>query len=522
MDWEGRELGERYRLERRIGKGGMGNVFAAEMTSGHLAGRKCAVKVLDVFDHSPEHRGSFRNRFLREIEIVKHLRGPHLVHVFDAGEEPDGTLWLAMDLVDQADLGAFVATEGPLEPRLAYEVAAQVADALQTAHAKGVVHRDVKPHNLFVDRLGLHPHVYIGDFGIGKIIEDELMTRSLDSPRTPSYCAPEQFDKREISAKTDVCGLGRTLFNLLTGEIPPTEGRKLPLGIVPPEAVDLLRRTTEQDPDKRPTMGEFETELRALLKKANSSTEIVERRKERLMPVAVVTGALISGGTLAVLLWPTADKESPKTTPSVLTSKPSPRPVEQSPATPVEEPPATVPVSKKKTSGRAPMSPHVAISVASWCSCSIDREHQIKVKPRVTNFSTKSIDVRTGPSSRIVLVIPAKGNLRNWKSPPETRPRYRVSGPWLLIPPNPDGVISLDEPSIPFATHWPVESLRPGESFFDAGVKQGDLVFSVPSTISKGGTITAALGYKVPGRRLYISSKGGASKWGPPASPNEF
>jgi serine/threonine protein kinase len=240
----------------------MGRVFEAFRIGGAFKDHKSAVKVLDL-SRSDDDRDALRDRFVREILIVRDLSGPHIVPVIDADEEADGTLWLAMKLIDGPNLEAYVKQYGALAPALAFELAAQVAVALQQAHELGIIHRDVKPSNLFLERLGPPPHVYLGDFGIGKIIEEELRAPTIDVRYTPAYAAPEQFDRRTVSALTDVFGLGRTLYTLLTGRVPSSQ-RPLDLDDLPPVTANLLRQATAREAARRPDMKSFEAQLRRL------------------------------------------------------------------------------------------------------------------------------------------------------------------------------------------------------------------------------------------------------------------
>jgi serine/threonine-protein kinase len=149
-----------YRIESRIGRGGMGVVYKAQ----HLSlEREAAVKIIapDLAESS-----GFRERFAREARIAAALAHPNIVTVYDAGEV-DGTLYLAMQYVDGSDLAAMLSKEGRLRPYRAVDVCRQIADALDAAHARGLIHRDVKPANVLIDGR----NAYLTDFGLTKNIQ---------------------------------------------------------------------------------------------------------------------------------------------------------------------------------------------------------------------------------------------------------------------------------------------------------------------------------------------------------------
>src|SRR5262245_10359678 len=150
-----------YRLESVLGRGGMGVVYLA--TDLRLE-RKVALKLV-----APElaDDARFRERFLRESRLAASLDHSHIVPVYGAGET-DGQLWIAMRYVQGTDLGALLDKEGPLDPGRALELVGQVGDALDAAHAHGLVHRDVKPANVLVTEEGGEEHCYLADFGLAR------------------------------------------------------------------------------------------------------------------------------------------------------------------------------------------------------------------------------------------------------------------------------------------------------------------------------------------------------------------
>jgi len=198
-----------YRLESELGRGGMGVVYRARH---QRLQREVALKVLAPHLASDE---SFRQRFIRESQAAAALRHPHIVTVHDAGEAR-GHLFLALEYIDGTDLAR--AIEGaPLEPSRAITLLAQVASALDAAHAAGIVHRDVKPANVLLagDR------AYLTDFGLASRATDRTRLTAVGQVAgTTDYLAPEQVEGRPFDTRTDVYALGCVLHHCLTGRPP--------------------------------------------------------------------------------------------------------------------------------------------------------------------------------------------------------------------------------------------------------------------------------------------------------------
>ena len=203
-----------YTLESLIGRGGMGEVFRA--VDSHLA-RAVALKVL-----APGllHDQASRDRILRESQLAASLDHPNVIPVYAAGEA-DGHVYIAMRLVEGSDLRSVLQRDGRLEPARAIALARQVASALDAAHARGLVHRDVKPSNVLIDEQQGREHCYLADFGI--------TTRAGDRPSvdvsqrllgTLAYVAPEQVRGDPVDGRADVYSLGCLIFECLTGEVP--------------------------------------------------------------------------------------------------------------------------------------------------------------------------------------------------------------------------------------------------------------------------------------------------------------
>jgi serine/threonine-protein kinase len=203
----------RYVPEVQIGRGGMATVWRAQDT---VLNRPVAVKRLRA---SLLDDGEIAERFRREAEAVVRLNHPGVVRLLDRGDDGDGP-YLVMELVEGEDLKARIAREGPLPPEDAARVCAQVARALAYAHARGVVHRDIKSQNVLLDEDG---HAKLADFGIARLMEgtgDSGLTRTGMMVGSSDYLAPEQAEGRPVDGRTDVYALAIVLWECLTGRLP--------------------------------------------------------------------------------------------------------------------------------------------------------------------------------------------------------------------------------------------------------------------------------------------------------------
>lgn len=210
-----------YRIDSRVGRGGMGAVYQATDLA---LDRTVALKVLDdELARDP----AFRRRFVGESKLAASLDHPNVVPIYAAGE-CDGMPYIAMRFVPGADLRTVLRGEGRLQPERVARIIAQVASALDAAHARGLVHRDVKPANVL---LTPEDHVYLTDFGLTKRVSpDTEATRTGVVLGTLNYMAPEQIRGSTIGAYTDIYSLGCMTLHLLTGEVPfpvETEEAKL-------------------------------------------------------------------------------------------------------------------------------------------------------------------------------------------------------------------------------------------------------------------------------------------------------
>ncbi len=203
-----------HRLEAVAGRGGMGVVYRAV----HLAlNRVVALKLIaPELAEDPE----FRERFKRESETAASLDHPNVIPIYTAGEDT-GRLYVTMRFVEGTDLREMIALQGRLEPRQAARIVSQVAAALDAAHARGLVHRDVKPANVLISGGNGQAHAYLTDFGLTKQASSRSgLTRTGTIVGTMDYIAPEQLQGGEVDARADVYALGCVFFQTLTGQVP--------------------------------------------------------------------------------------------------------------------------------------------------------------------------------------------------------------------------------------------------------------------------------------------------------------
>ncbi|MDP6988801.1 MAG: serine/threonine-protein kinase [Planctomycetota bacterium] len=237
-------LGE-FEVEGLIGRGGMGAVYRARQKS---LDRTVAIKVLTA---PPDSDGGFAERFQREAQALASLTHPGIVSVYDFGRA-GGVWYLVMELVEGTDLRRVIDTRA-VTPREALSIVSQVCAALQYAHDQGVVHRDIKPGNVLLDRDG---QVRITDFGLAKLAgvrPSPTLTRATQVMGTPHYMAPEQVESPlEVDHRADLYSVGVVLYELLTGEL-PIGNFSLPSQRVQVDVRldDVVLRALEKDPPKR-------------------------------------------------------------------------------------------------------------------------------------------------------------------------------------------------------------------------------------------------------------------------------
>lgn len=226
----GARLDRKYKLVRLLGEGAMGSVYEALH---QRTGRRVAVKLIKASQLALDPGGDSASRFRREARASGALESPYVVQILDSGEDPTtGTMYLVMERLVGEDLQHLLDREGRLPARVGLVIAGQALLGLQTAHAAGVVHRDVKPANLFLARRGNgEVTVKILDFGIAKIRADPLassvptaITRPGGFLGSPLYMSPEQvLDSKEVDHRADLWSLGSTLYCALAGSAPHQE-----------------------------------------------------------------------------------------------------------------------------------------------------------------------------------------------------------------------------------------------------------------------------------------------------------
>ena len=256
--FESRNLG-RYKLVRRIGKGGMGEVWHAR---DRALGREVALKIL-----SPEHgrQPSAIARFEREIQATSQVSHPNVVRIHDWGITDDGVWYYAMDLLDGVDLSTLVGRSGPMPAALVVQLGRGVAGGLAEAHRRGVIHRDIKPGNLFVIAVAGEPQrLELLDFGIARASGDAELTQDGSVLGTPPYMAPEALAGATGGEPADAYGLAASLYFALTGKSPRDAGSAPPSALVaevPAALDDVVVRALDADPTRRPTASELERAL---------------------------------------------------------------------------------------------------------------------------------------------------------------------------------------------------------------------------------------------------------------------
>ena len=343
-------LGDRYGIEKEIGRGGMAVVFLAEDLKHH---RQVALKVLH-----PELTATLgAERFLHEIEIIAGLQHPHILPLYDSGDA-EGLLYYVMPYAEGESLRQRLDREGQLAVDESVRITVEVADGLDYAHRKGVVHRDIKPGNILL----AEGHATIADFGIARAVEaarQERITRTGLGVGTPLYSSPEQATSEEtLDGRTDIYSLGCVLYEMLAGEPPLTgatpqmiQARRLsetptPLhalrDTVPPALDHVIARALARIPaDRYATASQFGQALQAVLfastpgamgdlsatppsvttTPAGNATKRT-RRLRFWLPVVAVAGALAVAGTW--VLYQRQARQGPDAPPDSMVSQEPP------------------------------------------------------------------------------------------------------------------------------------------------------------------------------------------------------
>jgi serine/threonine-protein kinase len=257
----------RYRIIRRLGSGGMANVYLAEDTE---LGRRVAIKILNDRYANDD---LFVERFRREAKSAAALSHPNIVSIYDRGEA-EGTYYIAMEVIEGRSLKEVIRGERRLRPAVAIAYTRQILEALRFAHRNGIIHRDIKPHNILVSP---DERLKVTDFGIARAGASQ-MTEAGSIMGTAQYLSPEQARGGEVSAASDLYSLGVVLYEMLTGEVPfngdnpveiamkhTTEPPRPPSaradGIPPALDQVVLRALAKNPADRYQSAAEFDSDL---------------------------------------------------------------------------------------------------------------------------------------------------------------------------------------------------------------------------------------------------------------------
>jgi serine/threonine protein kinase len=262
---QGRRVADRYQLLEPIGRGGMGIVWRAH---DELLDREVAVKeVRYPGDPQDDEVAELNRRTLREARAAGRLTHPNVVVVHDVIEE-NGRPWIVMQLVDSRSLGQVLRDDGPLPVRMAAEIGLQVLEALRTAHAAGVLHRDVKPENVLLTEDG---RVVLTDFGIARMETDTTMTRT-GLVGTPAFIAPERLRGYPAQRESDLWSLGATLYAAVEGRPPHDKGM----------AMATMHAVLNDEPEPALRAGRLGAVLSGLLEK-NPAERLTADQAERML-----------------------------------------------------------------------------------------------------------------------------------------------------------------------------------------------------------------------------------------------
>ncbi|MEU6377638.1 serine/threonine-protein kinase [Streptomyces sp. NPDC046909] len=318
-----RVIAGRYRLEARLGRGGMGVVWRA---SDLLLGRRVAVKELSLDETLSEAEARWqRDRTLREARAVAQLRHPHIIVVHDVVEY-DERPYLVMELIDGGSLADRIAVHGPVGAVEAARIGADLLGALRAAHAAGVLHRDIKPANVLLE--AGTGRVVLTDFGVARVAGATTLTETGSFVGSPEYTAPERMTGAGTGPPSDLWSVGALLCTALSGESPFRRDSlsgvlhavlaaeiRLPAQAVP--LLPVVRGLLERDPERRLDAESAERLLRGFLETGHMP--VAERRSVRgvvtaVVLVAAMAGAGVSGAALIMHQGEGGDGPSPSPT----------------------------------------------------------------------------------------------------------------------------------------------------------------------------------------------------------------
>jgi serine/threonine-protein kinase len=289
----------RYRIVRRLGAGGMANVYLAEDDE---LGRRVAIKILNGRYANDE---LFVERFRREAKSAAGLSHPNIVSIYDRGEA-EGTYYIAMEVIEGRSLKELIRTSGRLRPAQAISYTRQMLAALRFAHANGIIHRDIKPHNILV---GPEERLKVTDFGIARAGTSQ-MTEAGSIMGTAQYLSPEQARGSQVTAASDLYSVGIVLYEMLTGQVPFTgdthveiamkhlnEPPRPPSAVAPGIPADLdrvvLRALAKNPAERYQTADEMDSDL------ARIEAGLPVARETADAATAVLTGVARAAPTAA-------------------------------------------------------------------------------------------------------------------------------------------------------------------------------------------------------------------------------
>lgn len=338
-----------YRVERVLGAGGMGAVY---LVANPELPRREALKLLSTELSRDE---GFRARFVREADVASRLEHPNIVPIYRRGQTEDGQLWIAMQFVEGTDADQ-AQRSGTMSPHRAIHIAGEVAKALDYAHRRNVIHRDVKPANfLLAGPPGPEERVLLADFGIARALDDAGLTGTGEVLATVAYAAPEVIAGDPVGPAADQYSLACSLFRLLTGKAPfagigaqaavmmahlsrpaPRVSEQAPW--LPPALDGVIATALAKNPAQRyPSCGDFAAAANAALHAPDprtaptvrlAPTAPVPKRRRRGVAIlsAAVGSVVVAAGAVAVINWPAHQPEAaphPTTSASVSPSPPA-------------------------------------------------------------------------------------------------------------------------------------------------------------------------------------------------------
>ncbi len=296
----------RYKIVRKIGAGGMANVYLAEDQE---LGRRVAIKILND-RHANDDQ--FVERFRREAKNAAALSHPNIVSIYDRGEA-EGTYYIAMEFLDGRSLKELIVGRGPAPVNVAIEYARQILSALRFAHRHGIVHRDIKPHNVLVDGEG---RVKVTDFGIARAGASQ-MTEAGSIVGTAQYLSPEQARGTNVDQRSDLYSLGVVLYELLTGESPFDGDTPVEIAMkhlsqqpeppsahrpdLPHELDQIVTRALAKNPEDRyQSAEEMDADLERVARGAGVSAETEEQATRIISGAALPAAAAAAAATMVV------------------------------------------------------------------------------------------------------------------------------------------------------------------------------------------------------------------------------